>query len=333
MEDILESLAKMPGGVARLSNLVSGLKLDHISPLALRKLLLEAAGGAGAAGRTMSWNLAYSRLRNCIIRLERELYFQRSNPPSCESGCAIVLPLGIFNGDASFQLFKSDYLDRSRDLGLLPRTLDSAYDLDMLLSYLRQGLRDGMPEDGGLGNPASGIVTFLTPLDETWEALTERRIRKISPLGPMPSGCNVADILDDLGLPYTDSSGWLIELRTAVPLSKILNHSGRKGRCAAPTVIESLGHDYFRHWPNFDGTDQYGRTLHFGTLRDGRPDVEGRPEIIVDHIPGSVLASHFEVSILGRIPGRDIPAPAAVAAFLAGRREPHDLIKEICARL
>ncbi|WP_372399942.1 hypothetical protein ABMY26_34370 [Azospirillum sp. HJ39] len=332
MEFILESLAKIPGGVARLSNLASGLRLDHIPPSVLRKLLAETAkAGTGPGG--MSCHLVYGRLRDCIVRLEQELSFQRPTPPVCESGCAIVLPLGIFNGEARFQLFKRDYLDRARDLGLLPRTLESPYDLDMLLSYLRQGFQDGMPENGGLGNPALGIVTFLTPLDDTWAELTKHRITTLSPLDSMPAGCDVGKILDELGLPYQDTNGWLIELRTSLPLNEIVNHSGKRGRCAAPTVIESIEHDYFRHWPNRTDDDRYGRTLHFQTLRGGLPDGAGRPEIIVDHIPGSVLASGFEVSILGRIPGRQIPPPSTVATHLVGRQDPYDLIKEICARL
>lgn len=334
MQSVLESLAEMPGGMARLSNIASGLKQNHISPSALRKLLSETAEvSVGSYAGTERKYRGYQRLRDCIIRRQQELYFQRSTPQLCESGCALVLPLGVFKGDASFQLFKREYVDQGRDYGLLPRAIESAYDLDMLLSYLRQGFRDGLPEIGGLGDPKSGIVTFLTPLDETWEKLTVKRIEGISPLEAMPSGCDVASILDYLGLPYTDSSGWLIELRTKLPLREIVGLAGRHGKCAAPTVLESLGHDYFRHWPNYDGTDRYGRTLHFDTLRAGGPDSAGRPEVIVDHIPGSVLASHFEVSILGRIPVRHIPKPDEVATYLVGNRERDDLIKEICEKL
>jgi hypothetical protein len=113
-----------------------------------------------------------------------------------------------------------------------------------------------------------------------------------------------------------------------VPLRQLLPDGGDE-RWRAPTVIEAWAHDYYRHWPIREVEERWGRTLNFAELGPGLAQATGRPEAIVDHLPGQLLAEHFEVPILGHVSKPKIPTVEQVARHLARDRTIEYLVQTV----
>jgi hypothetical protein len=94
-------------------------------------------------------------------------------------------------------------------------------------------------------------------------------------------------------------------------------------------VIEAWAHDYYRHWPVSVIGERWGRALHFAELSAREAQAGGRPEAIIDHLSGQILAQHFEVAILGRVSKRKIPTIEQVARHLAGDRTLDYLVQTV----
>jgi hypothetical protein len=317
LDRLLKSLIALDYGSARVANLHDGLIARHIDGRQVRKLIAALPNLPSDPDEIFKY--IYDHIQN----LSDDLCFKRPSPPTWDRPIALVIESTLVDREG-FHLFSDEYIRRAKDPGGLPdRELPvlNTNELADLLGYIRDGLTNGL--EHGLGAP--GIVVFVTPVDDAWEKLTAHRFRgdggAYTHPGPADSVC------DYLGLPYRNA--WLVELRSRLRLSEIVEQD--KLRLSAPTVIEAWRHDYFRHWPRDEISDRWGRTLFIG--RDSAGDDKGLPEAIVDRLSRELLSRAFDVSILGRATGRDLPQHDVITAHVVQKRNVTALLQRVTTRI